>query len=165
MKQISYYIKRKWWQIKNVFRWLPVIWDQYDFDYIYAIEVFKFQLLKTTEFLEGPEATGSSSSYRAKRIKTLIKLMDKVYNEEYACEYQDKIKEKYGNYEYKLVPDAHNHNYYEHARFWEMPHTKEKLIAIEKEEKELFLKSQQKQDKAHRIMWQIVEKDIRGWWD
>ena len=46
---MKHFLKRKIWQIKNVFRWLPIIWKQYDFDYHYSLEVFKFQLKKQAD--------------------------------------------------------------------------------------------------------------------
>jgi hypothetical protein len=30
---------------------------------------------------------------------------------------------------------------------------------------ELFTMSQEKQERAHRLLWQLIEKDIRKWWD
>ena len=76
---MKHFIKRKIWQIKNVFRWLPIIWKQYDFDYNYSLEVFKFQLQKQAEFLESDRAVTLCAKDKAKRIRTVIKLMDKVY--------------------------------------------------------------------------------------
>lgn len=165
MKGIHYFFKRKLWQIKNVFKWLPVIWNQYDFDYIYAIEVFKFQLSKTAKVLQSSNARTSNAVDRANRINTALKLLDKVYNEDYGCEYQTQIKEKYGNFKYEFIPSDSNNGYYSWIRVWENSYSKQQIDAIEKEEQELFIKSQAKQKKAHRIVWQLIEKDIQGWWD
>ena len=158
MRRIIYFFKRKWWQIKNVFRWLPIIWNQYDFDYRYVLDVFKFQLLKSAKFFESPNSVCLNSNYRAMRIRTVIKLLDKVYNEEYACEYQDQIREKYGNYSYQMINNEYN-------IVWERGYTEEILAEIEIEKKYLFNKSKEKQEKAHKLLWKMIEKDIRDWWD
>ncbi len=91
-----YWIKRKIWQIKNIVRWVPKIWNQFDFDYRYSIEVFKFQLQKQADYMDSDRAMTVESKQNAQRIRMVIRLMDKVYDEEYGCEYQDKLKEKYG---------------------------------------------------------------------
>lgn len=158
MRHIIYFFNRKWWQIRNVFKWLPIIWNQYDFDYRYALDVFKFQLLKSAKFFESPKSVCLNANYRAMRIRTVIKLLDKVYDEDYACEWQQQIQEKYGNYSYQMV----NNKY---SIVWERGYTEEILFEIEIEKKYLFNKSKEKQEKAHKLLWKMIEKDIRDWWD
>lgn len=170
---MTYWFKRKYWQIKNVFRWLPIIWKQYDFDYMYSIDVFKFQLQKQAEFLESNKARTVSAKDRAKRIRTVIKLMDKVYDEEYAMEYMDKLKELYGE-------DVLKSSFIEtdNTTFNDFSGKTEKLYImrykyetwdnadeIGRVKDELFEESYNKQIKAHRILWAMIEKDIQGWWD
>ena len=36
---------------------------------------------------------------------------------------------------------------------------------IDQIKSELFQMSQEKQERAHRLLWQLIEKDIRKWWD
>ena len=43
---ITYWFRRKYRQIKNVINWIPVVWNQFDFDYRYSLDVFKHQLMK-----------------------------------------------------------------------------------------------------------------------
>ena len=88
-----YWIKRKIWQIRNVIKWLPVIWNQFDFDYRYSIDVFKFQLQKTADHLNSDNAYTLSAKDNARRLQTIIDLMDKVYEEEYGIEYFDEDSE------------------------------------------------------------------------
>ena len=65
---VIYWVKRKIWQIKNVIGWLPIIWNQYDFDYVYAIKVFRYQLSKTAKFLESDKSCGISAKEKSKKI-------------------------------------------------------------------------------------------------
>lgn len=170
-----YWLKRKFKQIKNVFRWLPIIWKQFDWDYRYSIEVFKFQLQKQAEFLESDMAHTLDAKIRASRIRTIIRLMDKVYEEEYACEYQDELTKRYGNRSYKFVKIEGRRSYnpisekdedlYEMIEVWEKNYSEEELKEIKEVESELFKKSIDKQERAHRLLWKLIEKDIRGWWD
>ena len=148
-------------------RWpqpFTLLWKQYDFDYSYAIEVFKFQLEKTAEFLESDKAWTLGAKDRAKRIRTVIKLMDKVYDDEYECEFIDKLKEKYGKdvLDWHFIPCEDKPGYSElkhECEFWS------NAEQIAEELRILSLEAQEKQRKAHRILWQLIEKDIQGWWD
>lgn len=169
-----YWLKRKIRQIKNVLRWLPIIWKQFDFDYRYSIEVFSFQLQKQAEFLESDRACTMDAKARASRIRTIIRLMDKVYEEEYACEYQDELTRRYGNRSHKFVKlDRTSFNpvtnteegLYEMQSEWDNNYSEEELKEIDRVERELFEKSIAKQERAHKLLWQLIEKDIRTWWD
>ena len=40
-----------------------------------------------------------------------------------------------------------------------------KIKTTQKVKDELFQESQDKQRKAHRILWKLIEKDIETWWD
>lgn len=161
-----YWIKRKIWQIKNLIKWIPIIWNQFDFDYNYSLDVFKFQLEKQAKFLDSKKSRTQSSSYKSKRIKTVIKLMDKVYNEEYAMEYQKILKEKYGkdvlDVEFVKSKSSSISKLYEMVPKYKSRSDSKK---IEKEKDNLFKKGLEKQEKAHKILWKLIEKDIRTWWD
>ena len=168
-----HWFKRKIWQIKNVFRWLPIIWKQYDFDYSYSIDVFKFQLQKQAEFLESDKAFTCSAKDSAKRIRTVIKLMGKVYDDEYSMEYVDKLKELYGEdvLEVSFVEtDGVTFNDFsgKTEKLYTMRYkyeTWDNADEIEKVKGQLIKESHDKQMRAHKILWTLIEKDIRGWWD
>ena len=85
--EIKYWFRRKFWQIRNIIHWIPILWNQYDFDYIYAIKVFRFQLLKMAKFLDSDNACTISSRDKSKDIKKVIELMDKIYDDKYHEEY------------------------------------------------------------------------------
>jgi len=170
---MKHFIKRKIWQIKNVFRWLPIIWKQYDFDYNYSLEVFKFQLQKQAEFLESDRAVTLCAKDKAKRIRTVIKLMDKVYDDEYGMEYQDTLKELYGEdvLEFSFIETGD-------TTFNDFSGKTEKLFSVRYKyetwdnaeeisqiKDELFQMSKEKQNRAHKILWSMIEKDIQTWWD
>ena len=161
---MKYWFKRKYRQIKNVFRWLPIIWKQYDFDYRYSLEVFKFQLQKQAEFLESDRAVTLCAKDKAKRIRTILKLMDKVYEEDYAMEYFDILKEMYGDnvldwwFEDTKKGDGSSYMRYEYEKW-------DNAEEISQMKDELFKMSHEKQKRAHKLLWDLIEHNIQGWWD
>jgi len=82
-----YWVKRKIQQIKRVIDFLPLIWNGFDFDYIYAINFFKKQLERTASFLESDKAHTLSAKTNAQKIRTALRLMDIVYEERYVEEF------------------------------------------------------------------------------
>jgi len=94
-----YWFKRKYRQIQRVIDFLPIIWKGYDFDYVYSIKLFRKQLQRQATFLESDKAYSLSAKTNAQKIRTAIRLMDKVYDEDYTMEYVDnnrKATEKRG---------------------------------------------------------------------
>ena len=96
-QSFTYRIRRKYQQIKRVIDFLPIIWNGFDFDYMYSIELFKKQLERQAELFESDKLNSDRSKQNASRIRTAISLMDKVYNGDYELEWMDTIREKYGN--------------------------------------------------------------------
>ena len=162
-----YWIKRKISQIKNVIKWLPTIWNQFDFDYNYSIDVFKFQLEKQAEYLESEKAYTMDAKDRAKRIRTTLKLMKKVYDEEYAIEYIDKMEDLYGKdlMEHELIDTGRGDGTSYYQKKYERTETPKRIKEIKDMSSKLWSESNLKQEKAHRILWLMVERNIQGWWD
>ena len=165
---MKYFFKRKYRQIKNVIKWLPVIWKQYDFDYHYSLEVFKFQLLKQADFMESDKSYGVNSHIDAQRIRMIVRLMDKVYNDDYACEYQDRLKQTYGEdvdeWVFEEIPDRPGFNSIKSR--YEVDEKYESLREEIRENKDKWFKeSQAKQERAHKLLYKLLEFYIRGWWD
>jgi len=167
-RNITYWPRRKYKQIKNIINWIPVVWNQFDFDYRYSLEVFKHQLLKQAKFMESDKAYGFNSHIDAQRIRMICRLMDKVYDEDYACEYQQKLKDTYGEdvdeWVFEKIPDRPGFNTIK----WNYE-IDEKYAELRDEIKsnkdKWFKESQAKQERAHKLLYTLLEFYIRRWWD
>jgi ketol-acid reductoisomerase len=160
---MRYWFKRKYRQIERTLSFLPLIWKGYDWDYRYAIDLFQHQLKRTERSIrENGIHVGNQNT--ASRIKTAIRLMDKVYDEEYGCEYQDKLKELYGEnvldwwFEDTGKGDDSSYLRYEYEKW-------DNSEEIKKVERKLLLESKNKQKRAHKLLWDFIEHNIQNWWD
>jgi hypothetical protein len=159
-----YWIKRKYRQIQRVIDFLPLIWNGFDFDYRYATNLFKKQLERIADEMESDRGRLENSKTNAQKIRTAIRLMDKVYDEEYGCEYQDKLKELYGEkvsdwwFEDTGRGDDSSYLRYEYEKW-------DNSEEIKKVERKLFLESKDKQKRAHKLLWDFIEHNIQNWWD
>ena len=163
MRAISYFFRRKFEQIRNVIRWLPVIWNQYDFDYHYALEVFEFKLLRMAEFMESDNTYSVNAKHYASRILMVVRLMKKVYDEEYGVEYQKQIEDQFGKWNFEFINKEGEYGTL--SKKWETNYSEEEIKNIEKIENQLFLESYAKQERAHKLLWKLVDHNIRHWWD
>jgi len=163
-----HWFKRKYRQIKRVINFMPIIWRGADWDYRYAIDLFAYQLSRTADYIENNNRYVNAKP-DSKRIRIAIKLMEKVYEEEYAMEYMDKIESKYGKSNLNFVEttdlDRSGDPYYNMVEVWERDYTESEQLLIEEEKNALMHDSRAKQKKAHKLLWNYIEHNIQGWWD
>ena len=163
MNSFTYFFKRKYQQIKRTIEFLPLIWNSYDFDYSYALDLFKKQLERIADNLE-TNPVGLSAPIKAQKIRTAIRLMDKVYNEEYFHQYMDKLKEIYGEnafdwwFEDSGKGDGSSYLRYEYEKW-------DNAEEISEMRRKLVKESIDKQKRAHKLLWDFIEHNIQSWWD
>ena len=163
LDNIIYFFKRKRNQFRNLKRWLPLIWNKYDFDYSYSIDMFKRALLDQAEYMESDNACGVSAKDDAKRIRIIVSLMEKVYDDTYALEYQDKLKELYGDdvLDINFVPSEFDNL---HELKWGYK-SRANADEIDKMHSKLLKESHAKQDRAEELLWKLIAHNIRRFWD
>jgi len=152
-------------KIKRIIKWIPTLWNMYDFDYQYAINVFKLQLSSLADLMESDNAFAVDSKLRAGKIRTAIRLMDKVYNEDYAMEYMDEIQKIYGKSSMDFIKKDGDSDLYTLTTTYEKDYSEEEIKKIEEHRSELMFKSKQKQKRAHKLLWDFIEHNIQSWWD
>ncbi len=117
-------IKRFIRRTKNLFRWLPIIWKDEQWDYYHIFEILKHKLIFTAEHTR-KYGYHTSSDYDAGKMMLCVRLIEKIQNEAYMEE---------------LINDDEL--------------TQEKLNA-----------AMNKQKKACRLLFKLLDKHIEGWWD
>jgi len=164
-----YWFKRKYRQIQRVIDFLPMIWKGYDWDYSYAIELFRKQLERLADELESDRANTVSAPIKAQKIRTAIRLMDRVYDEEYGMEYMDDIEFLYGKTKHEFVEldekDENGDPYYTMKISNELAVDEQHQKEIDEVRHQMFLRSKDRQERAHKILWSYIEHNIQNWWD
>ena len=160
----TYFFRRKYRQIQRVIDFLPMIWKGFDFDYKYSIELFKKQLERQATFLESDRAFTESAKMNAHKIRTAIRLMDKVYDEEYASEYMVLIDKLYGTTHYDFV-DKDGEELYTMKVWNENAVDEQHQKEIDEVRREMMIHSLDKQKRAHKLLWDFIEHNIHNWWD
>jgi hypothetical protein len=77
---------RTWYKrIKNIIRWIPILWKDRDWDYWYTFEILKVKLKFQSEHFR-KYGYHVSSERDAQKMELCIRLIDKVQNEYYLDE-------------------------------------------------------------------------------
>lgn len=159
-----YKIKQFFINIKRVLDFLPLIWRHRDYDYRHSINLFRHSLQRQADFFESDRAYSADAKQYASRIRTAIRLMDKVYDEDYGPAYIDLIEGLYGKTHFNFIK-IEGTDYYSIEIRNELAVDDKHQEEINQIRREMMLYCRDKQERAHRILWQFVERNIRNWWD
>jgi len=163
-----YWVKRKIQQIKRVIDFLPLIWNGFDFDYRYAIDLFKKQLERMAKDME-TNGRLECSDVNSQKIRTAIKLMDKVYDGGYLDDVHIEIDKLYGTTHYDFEETGELDS--DGEPLYRMIHWNEGAVddthqkEIDKIRNEMLINGREKEKRAHKLLWDFIEHNIQRWWD
>jgi len=123
-----YKIKQFFKRIYNLYRWLPIIWKDQDWDDHYIWEILKFKLKNQAKYI-GHHNRHVSAKRDAEIMMLCIRLIDKVQSEYYLNEHSDYHQVEFittpspihpGNYELDLKEISENFDDYfvKYPRIW-----------------------------------------------
>ena len=163
-----YKVKQFFRRIYNLIRWFPIIWKDQDWDYFYIFEILKFKLKNQAKYIGGKDR-----HTRAKRDAELmmlcVRLIDKVQDEYYGREYFE-----YHKSELKFVPsESHpgsyemeieyiSDNYEDYFKKYPLIY---KQVKTEDKHKTAFEIAKVNEERAHKLLFKLLEQNIRRWWD
>ena len=165
MKTSIHQIKKFFKRIKRLLKWIPIIWSSEDYDYRFGIDVFAEKLKELRDYLNSDKALTLNAKYHAEKLNTILKLIDLVYEQEYyGMLYMAKLEELYGPRKFVTKP-TNDSKVFELTIEYERNYTESELQEIDNHERKLMLESKYMQEKAHRLLWKMVEFYIRSCWD
>ena len=142
--------------------YIPVIWNSGDYDYGYSIDIFRYQLERTANYLE---STGhlENSKVLVSQIRTAIDLIDKSYRGGYIEEAEEQFERQYGKC------DIQFHDYgdenFEMTMYWENAEDDEHNNQINEYYRAHIGAAYEKADRDKVKVWNYIHKNIETWWD
>jgi hypothetical protein len=163
-----YKIKQFFRRIRNLYRWFPVIWKDQDWDDYYIFEILKFKLKNQAEYI-GKRGNHLSAKRDAEKMMLCVRLIEKVQDEYYGCEYQDYCKlnihfidsKSYpGMYEAEteVISESYNEYFKKYPRIYNQ-------IKTEDKHRTAFYIGRENEERVHKLLFKILEQNIRRWWD
>lgn len=164
MQNVIRHIQRFFDQVIRVIQWIPVIWKTHDWDSAYAIDVFAYQLERTAKRLES--VTHYNGKPEARRIRMILRLMKKVCDEDYSMEWMDIEDRVFGKSKLVFHPAPEfGDGMMEIHREYDRKYTAKEREMIDESMRELRLRCYAKQERAHKLLWDLIEHNIQRWWD
>jgi hypothetical protein len=172
-----YKIKRFFKRIYNLYRWLPIIWKDQDWDTSYIWEVWKFKLKNQAEYI-GKRGHHVNNERDAERIMTCVKLIDRIQDEFYLDEPHAYHITKWNWDDYEKSVDEffelksetlseHFDDYFEkYVRIYKLV-KKGDWYGFDTNEREgaAFAIGHINHKRALKLLFKLLENHIQEWWD
>lgn len=164
-----YKIKRFFKRFYNLYRWFPIIWKDQDWDDHYIFEILKFKLKNQAEYI-GYHDRHTRAKRDAEIMMLCVRLIEKVQSEYYGSEYQDYYKSDMrfipskshpGSYEMEVEILEENFDDY----FKKYPLIYKQVNKTGNKEKIAFSIAKVNEERVHKLLFKLLEQNIRGWWD
>lgn len=169
-------LKRFLKRVKNLIRWFPIIWKDQDWDDFYIFEILKFKLKNQAEYISYHDRHVSAKR-DAEIMMLCVRLIEKIQDEYYQGEYMDYHESDLNWIESKSHPDCYELDIVEKSERFDEYFKKYPRIykQVMNAEKTPFVRDSKQgiainmahinEDRAYRLLFKILEQNIRRWWD
>jgi hypothetical protein len=165
-----YKIKQFFKRIYNLYRWFPIIWKDQDWDDHYIFEILKFKLKNQAEYI-GYHDRHMSAKRDAEIMMLCVRLIEKVQDEWYGCEYFNYHKsdmrfipsESHPG-SYKMEMEILEENFDDYFKKYPLIYRMVPDLKAPKDEIAFHI-AKINEERAHKLLFKILEQNIRRWWD
>ena len=163
-----YKIKQFFRRIYNLYRWAPIIWRDQDWDDHYIFEILKFKLKNQAKYI-GTKNRHMSAKRDAEIMMLCVRLIEKVQDEWYGREYFNYHKSEFkfvdsesypGSYEMEIehISDNYEDYFKKYPRIY-------KQVKEDDKHRTAFNIAKTNGERAHKLLFKILEQNIQRWWD
>lgn len=165
-----YKIKQFFKRIYNLYRWFPIIWNDQDWDDHYIFEILKFKIKNQAEYI-GYHDRHTTAKREAEIMMLCTRLIDKVQDEYYGREYQEYYKSDMrfipseshpGSYEMEV--EILEENFDDYFKKYPLIYRMVPDLNADKE-RIAFQIAKINEERAHKLLFKLLEQNIRSWWD
>ena len=167
--------------IKNLIYWFPIIWKDRNWDDHYIFEVLKHKLKAQAKYI-GDRDFHTRAQLDAKRMRLCVKLIEKIQDESYQMEYMDYAKDRVW---FTDCEDRPGSSLWNSEEVWEKyddffkkyplvykqvlngagPFTLDGRNEADMKRIVAMNIAHVNQDRVHKLLFKILEENIRNWWD
>lgn len=170
--------------IKNLIKWFPIIWKDRDWDHQFIFDTLQFKLQNQAKYI-GDHNRHTRAKEDAELMMKCVDLIEKVKTEFYQAEYMDYHE---STFEFVEIPEDERGDWYEEGmtqlhseliseRFDEyfakypevyeyvLKHKKAQIFSINTKQQIAMNMGHELHKRARKELFDILEKNIEGFWD
>lgn len=166
--------------IKNLIKWFPVIWKDRDWDTHYIYEIIGKKLTHQAKYI-GDNDRHTMAKRDSERMRLVVKLIKLQQDEFYIMEYMDYHISKHNWLDVEDNPELKeldielvDENFDEY--FKKYPNQYKKVmsgkinrfnIPVEEKDKKVIAMeiAHENQNRSHKLLFKLLDNNIRNWWD
>lgn len=164
---------------KNIRYWLPVIWKDRHWDHSYIYYILEHKLKAQAHRLHTADIH-MSARRDAEIIRTCVRLIDKVNDGFYESEYMEYEKTKHwfepvednpnlSSWEHRILEENFDDYFKKYPLIYKRVLNGEGPFSLESRENDKQVIALNighiNQQRAHKLLFKIMEQNISGWWD
>jgi hypothetical protein len=165
--------------IKNIIYWFPIIWKDRNWDHHYIYEILKHKLKAQSKYI-GDKNRHTRAKYDAQRMKLCVNLIQKIEDDYYGMEYMDyaetdfwfedvEDKPGYSTIKSDIIWEKYDDYFKKYPLLYKRVINGEGVFSLEGREGDKQLIAMNiahiNEDRAHKLLFKILEKNIQSWWD
>lgn len=165
--------------IKNIIYWFPIIWKDRNWDQSFIYEVLKHKLKAQANYIETKDRH-TRAKQDARRMRLCVSLIQICQDDTYNTEYMDyaetdfwfedvKDKPGYSTIESKIIWEKYDDYFKKYPLIYKRVMNGEGVFSLEGREDNKQVIAMNighiNQDRAHKLLFKIMEENIQGWWD
>lgn len=175
----KYYHKYVKQGVKNIIYWFPIIWKDRHWDHGYIFTILQHKLKAQSKEIGGKDRH-TRAQYDSKKMNLCVNLIQKLQDDFYEMEYMNYAKDRqwfepcedkpgYSTWESENIWEEYDQYFRKYPNIHRRVMNGEGFAPIEgREDDKHFVAmsiAHMNQDRAHKLLFKILERDIQGWWD
>jgi len=156
MKEMMNKLKRFLYNIKNIYEWSKILWDDFDWDYDFLLKILDYKLKKMRKYFDNSNIT-TVEEYQSilNEIDTCINAIEQLRNRDYIDEIYKEYYDKYPTTIESWIDEQRN-----------VVHG---IKMMNKERKKLFdiayKKEKNKENELNHMLFDTIRDNYEKWWD
>lgn len=167
--------------VKKLIYWFPIIWKDRDWDSHYIFEILKHKLSAQAKYI-GDRDIHTRAKHDASTMRLCVRLMKLVQDEFYSSEYSDYHKTKHwsepvpdndklSSWESRILEENFDDYFKKYPRIYKQVINGKGIFTLNGENQ---IEIKQKiamnigyinHERARKLLFNIMENNIEGWWD
>lgn len=178
---VGWKIRSIYYSISNVIRWIPIIWNDRDWDDSYIFTILQTKLKFQAKYI-GNRDFHTRAKRDAEVMNLCVKLIDKIKEEYYSTEYMDYHKTEYNFIDsdrpgckemtFDLISENFDDYFKKYPLIYKKVLTGDGVFNIIDEETNQVDKKRIAMNIAHinhnrvrKLLFKILDEQIEMWWD
>ena len=158
-----------WQWVRRIIRiceWIPVLWNNYDWDYAYLLVVIDFKLARMQKAIREGSCIQESIDEKVGQIQECRDLIKQIQDENFVKEEEALHEAKWGELKINRSPAEEGKPYVRLNFYYDKTANDQELTDKASEESmEIHTLEDQRRQAAYDKLFALIGKNIRGWWD